>query len=620
MLTDFNRPRGSNGEYARVQLSSVADLRTFKPWYEGQVISVKGYYNGSNLGGGEFVARAINKVDDGIIFFNGTNGVYYWERILVNNTINIFACGLKADGATVETTLLQAALTKLKAATSANQTMPTLDGENNVVVVDSTVSIDVRFVNLENIKIIAPNMSATTYTPILKVITTSITSVPANYRKHGSWAALKDVHIFGPVLRSNDSSLANLITGVEIAPNADGAAGLTFDNLVVQQCVVGIVLRSNAYLITFNNIGLYNNNICVADSSYIGLDASISNMGENIRFFGGAMANSNQHIGLKYDISLYFHSTSFDYTGGAVGKSYIINDIVGGAPVLCYDACHFEGGNANDGPKTYYFYCAGKANISITGGYILFNNTTYNTIPYWFYDASSTGARCHFSIEGTYLFGLGVKRWSNIQPRKFFPKINIGVSQVRNLISDKTRLLLDPTFSQATVLDQWWIYGGTRTDALTSEVMKGVIGTTTDTSGTTIPALKFTKTGTVNSTINLLIPRERNAFINTVEIALKFSAASGTGTLYATTKLVTPSRTFDAATLIPTSFVLQSTTLYTQNITMATGDLTTYTLAGSLDFGGDNEKYSHVLLTLNYGAAGNNTVLDIASVNVHQPF
>lgn len=57
MLTDFNKPRGSNGEYARVQLPSVADLRTFKPWYEGQVISVKGYYNGSNLGGGEFVAR-----------------------------------------------------------------------------------------------------------------------------------------------------------------------------------------------------------------------------------------------------------------------------------------------------------------------------------------------------------------------------------------------------------------------------------------------------------------------------------------------------------------------------------------------------------------------------------
>lgn len=619
MLTDFNRPRGSNGEFTRVQLDSVDDLRKFKPWYEGQVISVRGYYVGSNLGGGDFVARLATKTDDGVIFFNGTNGTYYWERVLVNNTINIFACGLKADGSTVETALLQGALDKLKAFTSTKQLVPTLDGENNVVVVGGTVSVDARYVNLSNIKIIAPNMTASTYTPILKVVSTSITPVPAINRKHGSWAGLRNVHIFGPVLRNTDSSLTNLVTGVEIAPDASGIAGLTFDNLVVQQCIVGVVLRSNAYILTFNNIGLYNNHICLADSAYIGQDASISNTGENIRFFGGAMANSNQHLGLKFDVSLYFHSTSFDYTGGPVGKSYIINDITGGAPTLCYNNCHFEGGNVNDGPKTYYFYCSGKASISITGGYILFNGTTYNTIPYWFYDANTTAFRCNFSIVDTYIFGLGVSRWSNSQMRRFYPKINISTSQVKNLIADKTRLLLDPTFNQSTILDQWYITGGTKTDAVNSEVMATTIGTTTDASGATIPALKVTKTGSVNSNISLLIPRPKNAFSPTVEILAKFSAAGGTGTLFATSRLVTPSRTVDSFQ-IPTSYVLQSTVLYTQNISMTTGNLTTYTLAGNMDFNDDYEKYTHILVTLNYGTAGGSTVLDIASVNVHQPF
>lgn len=107
MLTDFNRPRGSNGDFSFIQLDSITQLREFIPWWEGQVLSVKGYYAGSNRGGGDFVARLGEGVDDGGYIIT-TNKGFYWERINFDQvTPQLF--GALGDGVTDDTNAISKA-------------------------------------------------------------------------------------------------------------------------------------------------------------------------------------------------------------------------------------------------------------------------------------------------------------------------------------------------------------------------------------------------------------------------------------------------------------------------------------------------------------------------------
>nr|DAX06989.1 MAG TPA: tail spike protein [Bacteriophage sp.] len=59
---------------------SFEELRTIKPWYEGQRIKLKSYYVDGLTGGGEFVARLTAGVDDAGFIAAGSG--YYWERSL----------------------------------------------------------------------------------------------------------------------------------------------------------------------------------------------------------------------------------------------------------------------------------------------------------------------------------------------------------------------------------------------------------------------------------------------------------------------------------------------------------------------------------------------------------
>lgn len=61
---------------------SFEELRTIKPWYEGQRIKLKSYYVDGLTGGGEFVARLAVGVDDSGVIAAGEG--YYWERQLTD--------------------------------------------------------------------------------------------------------------------------------------------------------------------------------------------------------------------------------------------------------------------------------------------------------------------------------------------------------------------------------------------------------------------------------------------------------------------------------------------------------------------------------------------------------
>ncbi|CAM8750614.1 hypothetical protein CENTIMANUS_00003 [Klebsiella phage vB_KpM_Centimanus] len=61
-------------------VKSFSSLRTTKPLYDGQTAFLKGYNDGSSVGGGTFIGRIASKNDDGGVVAAGSG--YYWERSL----------------------------------------------------------------------------------------------------------------------------------------------------------------------------------------------------------------------------------------------------------------------------------------------------------------------------------------------------------------------------------------------------------------------------------------------------------------------------------------------------------------------------------------------------------
>lgn len=69
-------------KHVKVQVESFAALREFKPWWDGQVVYLKGYYEGSTSGGGDFVGHFGTSADDGGAIATGSN--FYWTRIITD--------------------------------------------------------------------------------------------------------------------------------------------------------------------------------------------------------------------------------------------------------------------------------------------------------------------------------------------------------------------------------------------------------------------------------------------------------------------------------------------------------------------------------------------------------
>lgn len=65
-------------KHVKVQVESFAALREFKPWWDGQVVYLKGYYSDGVTGGGDFVGHLGTKEDDGGVIAAGSG--FYWER------------------------------------------------------------------------------------------------------------------------------------------------------------------------------------------------------------------------------------------------------------------------------------------------------------------------------------------------------------------------------------------------------------------------------------------------------------------------------------------------------------------------------------------------------------
>lgn len=91
-----------------IGLGSIADLRLFKPWYEGQRIKLISYYADSpSLGGGEFIGHLGTATDDGVMVAAGIN--FYWKKIH-DGALTIKECGGRGDGIADDTPAIIRAL------------------------------------------------------------------------------------------------------------------------------------------------------------------------------------------------------------------------------------------------------------------------------------------------------------------------------------------------------------------------------------------------------------------------------------------------------------------------------------------------------------------------------
>jgi hypothetical protein len=155
--------------------------------------------------------------------------------------------------------------------------------------------------------------------------------------------------------------------------NTSGSTGLLFGgtnvaghNLVVKNCLIdgfytGVNFSSNAYLVTFDHVGIQHSNWCV------NFPTGITNSGENIRFINCVLANATNGVNINAS-QFRFTNCSFDY----ITNKYV-SCLTGGVAFL--ENCHVEGNSDTD----YWLYTNNSnSQIIMKGGTIAVSGSKAN--------------------------------------------------------------------------------------------------------------------------------------------------------------------------------------------------------------------------------------------------
>lgn len=546
-----NNPNSNMTGWSKAEkIENVSTISDMKLYSDTSVsfLTVNRYAPNADVrSGGRFYydSTDTSTAEDGVFVFTSSVLSGRWKRVLDNNKINILQGGLVGTGD--ESDLLNNLLTAC-----ANQSTVLnlsrkfiVDGLQMHVNTTKQINLNMTLVDLTNIDIDSSIPTQGKYNietgcALLVYGIDAWTNNPTTYRRRGR-EKLKGVFV------SNVGTGTNVL-GMYLKPDATGQ----FDSSRFDQCFVtgfdyNLILSSNCYLISFYNCKFNGaKKSILTTSSYLGIESSMQNMGENIRFIACNLSDANKVLTLDYQMWLNCYGCSFDY----VGKS---TDITGwfellGQVTLNLTDCHYEAGNQNSQLGKKMFYTNNKFSaVNIKGGTMVFGFENDND--YVFY--SDEPLNQNFTVEGVWVFGAGLakKAWSNTGMGRFRITTNTGfdmqdVNAFGVQAPNKT-LTKDYNFVKSNLLqksiDQWYVSSGgdtTRTSPISSSGVTGSYTTTTDENGNTVPCLKLVVNKTEQS-VSLLIKRPtlRNSFNPAFRLRYKANTSIG-GNLYASIKPV----------------------------------------------------------------------------------
>lgn len=582
---------------------SVSSLRMIEPEYDGQHIEVKSFYENLNVGGGIFVYESDNtNTDDGLINIVTYNGKV-WKRKLENNIIYISMAGILGNGDDETAKLVN--LISVCSSLSGY----VIDGENKTITKSSSIKIDLVKVGLQNISLYDTTINS--YEPYYILILDG--SAVSSRKSKGNICVFNNVEVYGAVNRNTSN-----VHGILIQPS-NSLSSVSMNNIDIRYVNCGLVFSDNSYLTIHNNWVIHNCNIALSTTQYTGTSTTtLNNAGENIRFNDCIISDSNMISRLTgFECGLTFNLCSFDYTGSSVANNYVQwSDFRQGSKIDFY-GCHFESGNVNDNWTGNYFQVNTSVAINIIGG-MMRHSSTYNSCPYWFYDESVYG---QFVIEGTDIWGAGVRQWSNRGMSKFYPMINGLNSQVRGYLSDRSDLILENNFSNSTTtttLDNWQVIDGTKSGALTSDVLSCTVTTFTDSNSITYPALKVKKLKTsAGATLRLYVKAPYSNFgpLGTVSIGSN-SEITPSGVCTATVGFVKSKNMFDS---YGQPLHTKITPVVSTTITSISSTISTFNARGQLTISDDYKGYDYLFLSVNLGGLSANDEIYITYYNLEVP-
>ncbi|HHL1381637.1 TPA: hypothetical protein ACQ3CU_000020 [Klebsiella pneumoniae] len=529
---------------------------------------------------------------------------------LRRNVTTLKALKITADGSTDQTAEFQAALDTLQALDD----YWIIDGNGATVITSSMLEIDLCKAGLRNITIKNTAETSDTADYILKVNGSAF----SDRRGKGKIIVFERVEVVGAVNRNTGN-----IHGLLISPD-DSIANAVLNGIDIRYVNMGLVFDSNSYLISFESVNIHNCNIPIGTTAYATyletgtMGSNLSNAGENIRFRNSIFSDSNMCARLAgIEAFITFDTSSFDYTGGSTSVSYKQWASFRQGTCLNFFGCHFEAGNTTDNWTDNYFEVDTSVAINIYGG-AMRHSATYNACPYFFYDEGTYG---QFSIEGTDIWGSGIRTWSNRGMTKFYPMINVQSSSVRGYLSELSDLITDPDFSLSSgtaLIDNWQVVDGTRSDAVVSDVLSCTATTYEDASGTTYNCLQVTKLkASSGATLRLYVRAPRTDF--SPHGNLSICAASE----------ITPSSTISVAVgVAKTKGIIDSYGLptlskilakVTTSITSVTTTMTRVNARGALTKSDANNGYDYLFLSLNLGGLSAGDVVYITNANIEIP-
>lgn len=522
VITEDGGTQRELNRISTITVSTVAEMLLLTSW-PGRTVVTRGYYNPDNYtllnpykGGGTYVYNPEkSNVNNGVTVING------WT-LQIENTINVHQCGLLCNGTTDETVLIKKALLACKElALIKNNDVVVIDGLDTYIKISDSIEIDLALVGLKNLFfLISDTFKPMSFKAAINAITSdSWSDIPFTHRK-SLGMTLENVQIEGTEKISE-------LAAIKFSPHyAVTFHRIQINSLRTGNTKYGIVFDENCFLMTFNNYQCFNHDIPLTDMFSLGLASKFGNMGENIRFIAGVIANSNRVMLNLQGWDCNFIGVSFDYCGGKQNEKFVQFKI-GNSPNIKLHQCHIESGNDNAGITDFMFEADYRALIVISKSTILLSGN-YNNCPEFFHDANTENdkrAGPEFIIDDTWCYAPSVKTWANKGLSKFKAWYNSPNSGVNRLMTDAHRYLIDPFFSSNFVPDMWSV-GETseKTSRLKNADQEISVVSITDNSGNSINCLKITQTVGPGATrkVKLFIPRNLNQHIGCLDFVVKF--------------------------------------------------------------------------------------------------